>query len=156
MSEGDFRFKPGDSIAAMLAWGDVDVAATGAVTAVSRDGRFIAFGHPFLKRGRAAYPAARAYVHEVVLNQALFSGRAWTTGPSMFVSGTVIQPMMSVIPLYVEALRLNQNHEKSKINLGKMYLEMNPPDVDTALKFWRAGPLRPSYAASCFHACKPA
>ena len=41
------------------------------------------------------------------------------------------------IPLYVEALRLNQNHEKSKINLGKMYLEMNPPDVDTALQLFR-------------------
>ena len=41
------------------------------------------------------------------------------------------------IPLYMEALRLNQNHEKSKINLGKMYLEMNPPDVDTALQLFR-------------------
>ena len=41
------------------------------------------------------------------------------------------------IPLYVEALRLNPNHEKSKINLGKMYLEMDPPDVDTALQLFR-------------------
>ncbi|EPF25313.1 hypothetical protein HMPREF1221_01856 [Treponema socranskii subsp. paredis ATCC 35535] len=41
------------------------------------------------------------------------------------------------IPLYLEALRLNPNHEKSKINLGKMYLEMNPPDVDTALRLFK-------------------
>lgn len=87
VAEGDFRFKPGDSIAAMLAWGDVDVAATGAVTAVSRDGRFIAFGHPFLKRGRAAYPAARAYVHEVVLNQAF----PFKLASPLDVVGTVTQ-----------------------------------------------------------------
>ena len=41
------------------------------------------------------------------------------------------------ISLYLEALRLNPNHEKSKINLGKMYLEMNPPDADTALRLFR-------------------
>lgn len=40
-------------------------------------------------------------------------------------------------PLYLEALRLNPNHEKSEINLGKMYLEMNPPDVDTALRLFK-------------------
>jgi len=41
------------------------------------------------------------------------------------------------IPLYLEALRLNPDHEKSKINLGRMYLEMNPPDVDTALRLFK-------------------
>ena len=48
---------PGESLSALLAWGDVEIAATGAVTATSRDGRFLAFGHPFLKRGGVGYPA---------------------------------------------------------------------------------------------------
>ena len=37
------------------------------------------------------------------------------------------------IPVYTEVLRLNPNHEKTKINLGTMYMSMNPPDVDMAL-----------------------
>ena len=63
------ELRPGDSVAAVLAWGDVDVAATGVVTATSKDGRFLAFGHPFLKRGDVGYPAARAYIHDTVQSQ---------------------------------------------------------------------------------------
>ncbi|MCK9168914.1 MAG: tetratricopeptide repeat protein [Treponema sp.] len=40
------------------------------------------------------------------------------------------------IPLYSEVLKLNPNHEKTKINLGVMYLNMNPPDIDMALKLF--------------------
>ncbi|MCR5346808.1 MAG: hypothetical protein K6E38_03445 [Fretibacterium sp.] len=64
------RFRPGEAVAALLAWGDVEVAATGTVTATSKDGRFLAFGHSFLKRGRSGYPAARAVIHETVSSQA--------------------------------------------------------------------------------------
>ena len=64
------RFRPGEAVTALLAWGDVEVAATGTVTATSKDGRFLAFGHSFLKRGRSAYPAARAVIHETVSSQA--------------------------------------------------------------------------------------
>ena len=64
------QFRPGEAVAAILAWGDVEIAATGTVTATSKDGRFLAFGHSFLKRGRSAYPAARAVVYETVSSQA--------------------------------------------------------------------------------------
>ncbi|MCR4819038.1 MAG: hypothetical protein K5841_08800 [Fretibacterium sp.] len=64
------RFRPGEAVAALLAWGDVEVAATGTVTATSKDGRFLAFGHSFLKRGKSFYPAARAVIHETVKSQA--------------------------------------------------------------------------------------
>ena len=40
------------------------------------------------------------------------------------------------IPYYSEALKLNPNHLKSKINLGVMYLNMNPSDPDSALVFF--------------------
>ncbi|MBR0257830.1 MAG: hypothetical protein IJQ58_08850 [Synergistaceae bacterium] len=58
--------KPGDSVAAMLVWGDVELSAVGAVTATAKDGSFLAFGHDFLKRGNSAYPSAGAYIHDIV------------------------------------------------------------------------------------------
>lgn len=60
------RLSPGDAIGILLAWGDVSVGATGTVTAVSQDGRFLAFAHPFLGRGAIAYPVTRAVIHHVV------------------------------------------------------------------------------------------
>ncbi len=60
------RMSPGDSIAALLAWGDVTVDANGTLTAIDRDGRFIAFGHSFKNWGAVAYPIAKASVYGVV------------------------------------------------------------------------------------------
>jgi hypothetical protein len=62
----DVPFVPGEAVSVLLAWGDVEMAATGTVTATSRDGRFLAFGHSFLERGAVNFPAARAYIHDVV------------------------------------------------------------------------------------------
>jgi hypothetical protein len=51
----------GDMIAALLVWGDANIAAAG--TATARDGdRVWAFGHPFLGLGTIRLPAARARV----------------------------------------------------------------------------------------------
>lgn len=41
----------------------------------------------------------------------------------------------TAISLYKEVLTLNPSHTKAKINLGIMFMEMVPPDVDTALSF---------------------
>lgn len=57
---------PGDAIGVLLAWGDVTVGATGTLSATSKDGRFLAFAHPFLQRGSVAYPLTRALIHHVV------------------------------------------------------------------------------------------
>ncbi|MDR2179158.1 MAG: hypothetical protein LBP21_02500 [Synergistaceae bacterium] len=65
----DVRFFPGEAAAVLLAWGDVEMAAVGTVTATSKDGRFLAFGHPFLERGAVNFPAAHARVHETVFSQ---------------------------------------------------------------------------------------
>jgi hypothetical protein len=64
------KFSPGDAIAVLLVWGDVEMAATGTVTATSRDGRFLAFGHSFLERGAVNFPVARAYIHDIVSSHA--------------------------------------------------------------------------------------
>jgi len=57
---------PGDAVSVLLAWGDVSVAATGTLTALSTDGRFLAFAHPFLNRGAVYYPVAKAWIHDVI------------------------------------------------------------------------------------------
>lgn len=58
--------EPGEAVSVLVAWGDVSLAATGTLTAVSNDGRFLAFAHPFTSRGAVAFPLARAWIHEVV------------------------------------------------------------------------------------------
>ncbi len=60
------KMMPGDSLAALLAWGDVTLDANGTLTAVDKDGRFIAFGHGFKNWGAVAYPVARATVYSVI------------------------------------------------------------------------------------------
>ncbi len=62
----DIKFKPGDAVAALLVWGDVEVSAAGTVTATTKDGKFLAFGHDFLKRGKVSYPSAGVFIHETV------------------------------------------------------------------------------------------
>ena len=58
--------KPGEAVGVLLAWGDVTLGATGTLTTVSKDGRFLAFAHPFTSKGAVAYPLTRAWVHEVI------------------------------------------------------------------------------------------
>ena len=40
------------------------------------------------------------------------------------------------ISKYAEVLRVNPNHVKTQINLGVMYMAMNPPDADRALSLF--------------------
>ncbi|NLC93610.1 MAG: tetratricopeptide repeat protein [Treponema sp.] len=40
------------------------------------------------------------------------------------------------IPCYMEVLKINPNHNKTKINLGVMYMTIEPPNVDTALSLF--------------------
>ena len=81
------RLRPGDSISAVLIWGDVELSATGAITAVDKFGRFIAFGHDFLKRGNVGYPSAGAYVHEIVDSSSFPLKLTSTQG----INGTITQ-----------------------------------------------------------------
>ncbi len=64
------KLKPGQAVSALLVWGDVEAAATGTVTATSKDGRFLAFGHSFTERGAVNFPAARAKIYETIGSQA--------------------------------------------------------------------------------------
>ncbi|HUM01603.1 MAG TPA: SpoIVB peptidase S55 domain-containing protein [Thermoanaerobaculia bacterium] len=56
----------GAAITALLVDGDLQLGATGTVTRVGPDGRFVAFGHPFLGFGELELPVAPAYVVTVL------------------------------------------------------------------------------------------
>ena len=87
MTEGAGTLSPGDSVAVLLVWGDIELAAFGAVTATDNHGRFLAFGHDFVKRGNSAYPSAGAYVYDVV-DSTLFPFKLATT---LGINGTITQ-----------------------------------------------------------------
>jgi hypothetical protein len=57
---------PGASVTAYLVRGDLQLGATGTVTDVYPDGRFVAFGHPFLGSGEIELPVAPGEVVTVV------------------------------------------------------------------------------------------
>ena len=61
--------KPGEAIMAFIVWGDVMVGVTGTLTATSRDGKFLAFAHPFLELGAVNYPIARSKINYIVQNK---------------------------------------------------------------------------------------
>lgn len=64
--EYNAHMQPGDAIGVLLAWGDVSIGATGTLTAVGADGRFLGFAHPFLNRGATVFPVTKAWVHDVI------------------------------------------------------------------------------------------
>ncbi len=57
--------KDGDPINVMLSTGDVEISAGGTVTKVA-NGKFYAFGHPFLGLGKVEYPVTKSDVVMVV------------------------------------------------------------------------------------------
>ena len=81
------NLRPGDAVTALLVWGDVEAGASGTVTATDKNGRFLAFGHDFTQKGNVAYPAAKAYVHQIIDSLA-FPQRLST---SMGINGMFVQ-----------------------------------------------------------------
>jgi hypothetical protein len=59
------RLVEGGSLTAFLLDGDVQLGATGTVTRLGADGRFVAFGHPFLSMGELELPVAASEIVEV-------------------------------------------------------------------------------------------
>jgi hypothetical protein len=58
--------KPGSVLAIPLAYGDIDLSATGTVTDVLPGGEVLAFGHPMFGLGKSNVPMATGYVHFVM------------------------------------------------------------------------------------------
>lgn len=62
----DWKPEPGAAIGVALAWGDFSAGSIGTLTALSRDGRFIAFAHPMLNRGAVSYALMRAEIVKII------------------------------------------------------------------------------------------
>ena len=58
--------EPGSAIGASLAWGDIEIGGIGTLTAISKDGRFIGFGHPMAGQGAVSYPLTEATILRVI------------------------------------------------------------------------------------------
>jgi hypothetical protein len=75
--------EPGSSVGVELVRGDISLSALGTVTYVE-DGKVLAFGHPFLKKGNTSYFMTNAYVFTAV--DGLESGfKVGTTGEAVGV-----------------------------------------------------------------------
>ncbi len=72
---------PGSAVTALLIDGDLQLGATGTVTRVEKDGRFLAFGHPFLGAGRIDLPVAPSEVVTVFPSAMLSFKLAYALAP---------------------------------------------------------------------------
>lgn len=88
----DQPLRPGDPVGVDLMTGDLELGATGTITAIDGN-RVYAFGHPFYGLGPTAFPMTRAYV-QVVLPSLLNSMKIASTGD---VIGTVQQDRATAI-----------------------------------------------------------
>ena len=75
------RSRPGSAVTALLIDGDLQLGATGTVTRVDGEGRFLAFGHPFLGAGTIELPAAPAEVVTVFPSAMLSFKVAYALAP---------------------------------------------------------------------------
>lgn len=67
--EENVKLKPGEAIMAFIVWGDVSIGVTGTLTATSKEGKFLAFAHPFLELGAVNFPIARSKIEYIVQNK---------------------------------------------------------------------------------------
>ena len=61
-----WRPEPGAAIGAALAWGDFSAGGIGTLTALSKDGRFVAFAHPMFNRGAVSYAMTEAGIVKII------------------------------------------------------------------------------------------
>ena len=73
--------QPGSVLAVPLAYGDMDLSASGTVTDVLPGGEVLAFGHPMFGVGQAKVPMATGYVHFVMPRQSISFKSSGTLTP---------------------------------------------------------------------------
>ncbi len=87
-----FQLRPGSAVAAVLAQGDIEIAATGTVTTVDGD-RVTAFGHPFLGAGLMSVPMA----HAVIVNTMVSQQRSFKMSQVTGIHGEITQDRLTGI-----------------------------------------------------------
>jgi len=60
------KLEPGSAIGVQLVSGDIDLTAIGTLTYIDEQGRFLAFGHPFMMAGYIEMPLTTARIIKTV------------------------------------------------------------------------------------------
>lgn len=90
---GPTMIEPGSSIGAQLATGDLDLTAVGTLTWVADDGRFLAFGHPFLADGETNLP----FVTTEVIYTMPSDQRSFKMAEPLEIVGTITQDRLACV-----------------------------------------------------------
>ncbi|MBL4702423.1 MAG: hypothetical protein JKX85_14330 [Phycisphaeraceae bacterium] len=86
------QLRPGSSLSVPLAWGDMDMAATGTVTDVLKDGTILGFGHAMSNDGKQGIgtinlPVATGFIHTVMPSNDI----SFKLGGTARITGTMIR-----------------------------------------------------------------
>jgi hypothetical protein len=118
---GPTVLEPGASIGAQLASGDLDITAVGTLTWVADDGRFLAFGHPFLADG----PTDMPFVTTSIVYTMPALDRSYKMGEPLEVVGTVTQDRTAMIAGYLRQIP----------EMVDFHLEVIDRDLDRTRRF---------------------
>ncbi|MDO5116515.1 MAG: SpoIVB peptidase S55 domain-containing protein [Synergistaceae bacterium] len=58
--------EPGAAVGAAVAWGDFSAGGIGTLTAISKDGKFLAFAHPMFNKGDVSYALTDANIIKII------------------------------------------------------------------------------------------
>ncbi len=118
---GPVVIEPGASVGAQLSSGDLDMTAVGTLTWVHEDGRFLAFGHPFLADGETNLP----FLTTDIIYTMPSIQRSYKLGEPLEIVGTVTQDRLTCIAG-------NFNETPDMVNF---HLEVQDHDLDTTRRF---------------------
>ncbi|MCG8515275.1 MAG: hypothetical protein MI740_14135 [Halanaerobiales bacterium] len=60
------KLEAGSAVAVQLVRGDINISSIGTLTYLDQDNNILAFGHPFLNKGKTDYMLSRAYINEII------------------------------------------------------------------------------------------
>ena len=90
---GQVQLEPGSVLSIPLAWGDLDLNASGTVTEVRPDGTVLAFGHAMNAVGDTRLPMATGYTHFVVSRTSI----SFKQASSLQLVGTILRDEQSAV-----------------------------------------------------------
>ena len=143
VESGYVRLKPGSAVAVQMVSGDYQVSAIGTVTLVEGD-NFLAFGHPFMNKGKVDYLAFKAEILHTIKSQAM----SFKIGLPLQVAGRIIEDRQhgllgrfsefpSLIPVIVTVNDLDRNSTRNSsfqvINNEQMYKDLILSGVTDAI-----------------------
>lgn len=87
------QLKPGSVLSVPLAFGDLDLSASGTVTEVMPDGTVLGFGHAMFGQGKLQLPMATGFVHFVIPRLST----SFKLGGSLAIAGSLVQDQATAV-----------------------------------------------------------